>query len=197
MKKIGLTGGIASGKSTSVKLLINRGFKVIDSDAIVSQILKRDKEVLSYIYKEFGSRFISGDEILRKDFGEYIFKNKDMRNKYEDFVMPKILKAINREFKIHEDRGESLCILDAPILIERNLHLIMDYVVLIWVNKEQQLYRLMKRNGLSKESAISRIESQMDIDVKREFANFIIDNSKDEKFLIEQINSLSVFLNTL
>lgn len=197
MKKIGLTGGIASGKSTAVEILIRNGFKIIDSDKIVKDILRDDKEVLYYIRDNFGDKFICEDTILNKEFGEYIFTYKEDRVKYESFIMPRIFRRIDEEFKYHEDNGESICILDAPLLVEKGLHMSMDYVVLIWVDKREQINRLMKRDGINKESSLKRINAQIDINVKKQFANFIIDNSKDLGFLEEQINSLSLFLNTL
>lgn len=197
MKKIGLTGGIATGKSTVVKMLIKKGFKIIDSDKIVSFILNNNKEVLSYIKDEFGSKFICDDKILRREFGEYIFTNDCERLKYENFIMPKILKFIDAEFKFYEDNNERICILDAPVLIEKNIHLSMDYVVLIWAEREQQISRIMRRDGLDKENAIRRINAQMDINIKKRFADYIIDNSKEEELLEDQINNLCLFLNKL
>ncbi|BAK80764.1 dephospho-CoA kinase [Candidatus Arthromitus sp. SFB-rat-Yit] len=197
MKKIGLTGGIATGKSTVVKMLIKKGFKIIDSDKIVSFILNNNKEVLLYIKEKFGSKFICDNKILRREFGEYIFSNDCDRLKYENFIMPKILKCIDEEFKFHEENNERICILDAPVLIEKNIHLFMDYVVLIWAKREQQISRIMHRDGLNKENAIRRINAQMDIDIKKRFADYIIDNSKEEELLEDQINNLCLFLNKL
>lgn len=197
MKKIGLTGGIATGKSTSVRMLLKKGFKIIDSDKIVSRILNEDREVLLYIKDEFGCKFICDDKILRRDFGEYIFSHDSERAKYEDFVMPKILKCIDQEFKLYENSNENICILDAPILIEKDIHILMDYVILIWAKREQQISRIMKRDNMKRESAIKRIDAQMDIDIKKKFADFIVDNSRGKEFLEYQINRLSLFLNKL
>lgn len=197
MKKVGLTGGIASGKSTSVSILLENGFKVIDSDMVVKNILSEDQEVIRYIEREFGNQFVYNNKILKREFGNYIFNYKYERIKYENFIMDKIFNKINEEFLFHERNNEKLCILDAPLLIEKNLHKEMDYVVLIWVNMEEQLKRLMDRDKMDEENAIKRISSQMNIDFKKQFADFIVDNSKGEEYLRQQIHRLCVILKTL
>jgi len=197
LKKIGLTGGIATGKSTSVRMLLKKGFKIIDSDKIVGSILDEDEEVLLYIKDEFGCKFVCDNKILKRDFGEYIFSHDSERIRYEDFIMPKILKCIDKEFKFYEESSEDICILDAPILIEKGIHLSMDYVILVWAKRDQQISRIMQRDNFNRESAIKRINAQMDIDIKKRFADFIIDNSKGEECLKDQINKLSLFLNNL
>lgn len=197
MKKVGLTGGIASGKSTSASILLENGFKVIDSDMIVKNILSEDEEVIRYIEREFGNQFVYNNKILKKEFGNYIFTYKDERIKYENFIMDKIFNKINEEFSFHEKNHEKLCILDAPLLIEKNLHKEMDYVVLIWVSAEEQLKRLMDRDKIDEENAIKRINSQMNIDFKKQFADFIVDNSKGKEYLRQQIHRLCVILKTL
>ena len=123
MKKVGLTGGIASGKSTSVSILLENGFKVIDSDMIVKNILREDEEVIRYIEREFGN---------------YIFTYEDERIRYENFIMDKIFNKINEEFSFHEKNHEKLCILDAPLLIEKNLHKEMDCIC--FENKAMGIY---------------------------------------------------------
>lgn len=197
MKKIGLTGGIASGKSTSTKIFIEKGFKVIDSDKIVKDILDNDVEVLKYIEREFGSRFILNNKILKREFGNYIFSNKSEKRKYEDFIMGKIFRKIDEEFGFHKNNNEKVCILDAPILIEKNLHLDMDYVILVWSRREDQLTRLINRDNMSREEALNRINSQMDIDLKKDFSDFILNNSGSQKYLREQIEKVCSILEKL
>ena len=197
MKKVGLTGGIASGKSTSVSILLENGFKVIDSDMIVKNILREDEEVIRYIEREFGNQFVYNNKILKREFGNYIFTYEDERIRYENFIMDKIFNKINEEFSFHEKNHEKLCILDAPLLIEKNLHKEMDYVVLIWVSAEEQLKILIDRDKIDEENAIKRINSQIDIDFKKQFADFIVDNSKGKEYLRQQIHRLCVILKTL
>lgn len=197
MKKVGLTGGIASGKSTTTKIFIEKGFKVIDSDKIVKYILDNDIEVLMYVEKEFGKEFILDGKLLKREFGNYIFSHKSEKEKYEDFIMGKIFKRIDEGFEFYRDSGEKICILDAPILIEKNLHLQMDYVVLVWSSKEDQLKRLINRDKMNEVDALNRINSQMDIDLKKEFANYILYNSGDINYLREQTESLISVLDSL
>lgn len=197
LKKVGLTGGIASGKSTTIDMLIKRGFKIIDSDKIVKKILNEDIEVLEYIKSEFGDRFINNGKLLKREFGDYIFTYDYEKIKYENFIMNKIFYEINRQFLFHENNNEKLCILDAPLLIEKNLHKDMDYVVLVWVSENKQLERLLIRDDINEESAIKRIRSQMNIDLKKQFANFILDNSKNIEYLRGQVEMLCSILKNL
>lgn len=197
MKKVGLTGGIASGKSTSTKIFIEKGFKVIDADKVVKDILDKDEEVLKYIKLEFGEEFILDNKILKREFGNYIFSHKLEREKYENFIMDKIFKKIDYEFEFHKINNEKICILDAPILIEKNLHLKMDYVILVWSRKEDQLIRLMSRDNMSREEALNRINSQMDIDLKKDFSDFILYNSGNQEYLREQIENVCSILKKL
>lgn len=196
MKKIGLTGGIATGKSTAVEIILKYGFKVIDSDKIVKRVLKEDLRVSEFITKEFGREFVHNGSILNKKLGNYIFSNKEERIKYEKFIIPIIIHEINEAFLFHEKQGEKLCVLDAPTLIEQNLHKDMDYVVLIWTNKESQLRRLIERDKIDQKSAIMRIKSQIDIDEKKKYVDCIIDNSNTKERLEKQIEHLCLFLNT-
>ncbi len=197
MKKIGLTGGIASGKSTAVNIFKEKGYKIIDSDLIVKDILDNNIEVKKYIIEEFGNDFFKDGILLKKKFSDYIFDNYNERKKYEDFIMPKIFEKIDEEFLFHERNGEKICILDAPLLIEKNLHKSMDFVVLIFLQKEIQLRRLIFRNNISEDSAMKIINAQMDVNEKKKFSDFIIDNSKSIEELREQIYKLCSLLNTL
>ena len=196
MIKVGLTGGIASGKSTSADIILRGGFKVIDSDKIVKEIL-REQEVINYIKDEFGHQFILDNKILNKKFGDYIFTYKSERHKYEEFIMPEIFKEIDKQFLFYKLNNERVCILDAPILIEKNLHMCMDYTVLIWTTREIQLNRMIKRDFVDKEGALKRINSQIDINEKIKYSDLVIDNSKEKEFLEKQLFNLCLFLSTL
>lgn len=196
MKKIGLTGGISTGKSTAVDIILKYGIKVIDSDKIVKQILKYNKDVFQFVLNEFGEEFIDNKSILNKKLGEYIFSNKQDRVRYENFIMPIIIHEINKNFLFHENNGEKLCVLDAPTLIEQNLHKNMDYIVLIWTNRKSQLERLKARDKLDEKSALLRINAQMDIEEKKKYVDCIIDNSSTKERLEQQIEHLCLFLNT-
>lgn len=180
MLKIGLTGGIGSGKSTISNMLKNKGIKVIDADVISRQVLEKYTEIIDEIGKSFGSEFINEEgKLKRREFGRKIFEDEKKRKAYENIIIPFIKKEIYSEIKLLEEAKELLCVLDAPTLIEHGLHKEMDYNILVWVDDKTQLKRVMKRDSLTKEDAGIRINSQIPLEQKKQQVNYIIDNSLD------------------
>lgn len=180
MLKIGLTGGIGSGKSTVSKLLCDMGFYILDADIIAREVLKIYPEILQNVENEFGNIFFDEDgKLKRREFGNYIFQNKEERKKYEQIIMPFIRKEIFIRLEKCEQDGKKFCILDAPTLIENNFHTYMDINLLVWVDLKTQIERVKKRDELSESEVLIRINSQMTLEEKRRFADYIIDNSGD------------------
>lgn len=106
-------------------------------------------------------------ELKRKEFGSYIFKNKNKRIEYENIIMPYIKKETFEIIKALEKNKESICVLDAPTLIEQGLYKYMDINILVWVDKDVQISRVKKRDGLSTAEVINRINSQMSMEEKK------------------------------
>ena len=177
MLKVGITGGIGSGKSTVTNMLREKCFPIIDADIVAKEVLIIKPQALSQIKKEFGYKFFDNEGILkRKEFGNYIFKNDNQRKKLESIMMPFIISEINHKLKVYEDDNCKLCFLDAPTLIENNLHTSMDVTILVWVKSDVQIERIMQRDDLDLDGVMDRIKAQMPIDEKKKFADFIIDN---------------------
>lgn len=198
MIKIGLTGGIGSGKSTVSKMLIDKGFKVIDADNISKEVLVKYPEILDKIKIDFGIGFFDWrGEFRRREFGNHIFRFPKQRKKYEDIIMPYIKSEIFNEIEGYEKAGESIVILDAPTLIENNLHEFMDYIIVVWVDNNTQVIRLKNRDRLSREEAINRMNSQLSLDKKRDYADIIIDNNGDLLKTKEQVDKVMGFLNVI
>ena len=198
MIKIGLTGGIGSGKSTVSKMLIDKGFKVIDADNIAKEVLVKYPEIIDKIKIEFGTGFFDWrGEFRRREFGNHIFRFPKQRKKYEDIIMPYIKKEIFNEIENYEKAGESIVILDAPTLIENDLHKFMDYIIVVWVDNNTQVIRLKNRDRLSREEAINRMNAQLSLDKKRDYAHIIIDNNGDLLKTKEQVDKVMSFLNVI
>ncbi|MGH4125927.1 MAG: dephospho-CoA kinase [Clostridium sp.] len=177
MLKVGITGGIGSGKSTVTNMVKEKLFPVIDADIVAREVFIIYPELISQIKEEFGCEFFDEEgKLLRKELGNYIFKNDTLRKKLERIIMPFIINEINRRIKAYEEDNCKLCFLDAPTLIENNLHASMDVTILVWVGKDVQIQRVMLRDNLDLDAAMDRIRAQMPIDEKRKFADFIIDN---------------------
>ena len=198
MIKIGLTGGIGTGKSTVSEILSSEGFKIIDADVISREVLEKNTRILDIIRTQFGSGFFDWrGEFRRKEFGNHIFRFPKQRIKYEGIIIPYIKEEIENQFKKYEEEGEKLVILDAPTLIENSLHLEMDYVILIVADNSIQIQRIMSRDKLTKSDAVSRINSQMPVEQKKEFADIIIDNNNDLLDTQKQVYDLIDFIKLI
>lgn len=188
---VGLTGGIGSGKSTVSNMLIERNIPVIDADKISREVLIIYPEVLWSIKKDFGEEvFDENDNLDRKKLGAMIFSNEIFKKKLENIIIPYIKKEIFDKIEKYVKAGEKLCIVDAPTLIENNLHKYMDEVIVIVVNEKIQIKRVMARDSLSKKDALNRINSQMPLKEKLKYATYTIDNSDTLSHTEEQLDNI-------
>jgi len=179
---IALTGGIATGKSTVASLLALNGMRVIDADKISHKILDESKE---WVKETFGEEFVTQKGVDRKKLGSLIFSNQKMKKILEDYLHPKIKKAIEEESQ-KQDSFKFPYLIDIPLFFENNNYPIEKSVV-VYTPKEIQLERFVKRNGFSKEESLKRINSQLDIEKKKQLSTWVIDNSKDLKHLQIQV----------
>ena len=198
MIKVGITGGIGSGKSTVSKMLIDKGFKVVDADVISKEVFIKYPEIIDKIRIGFGEGFFDWrGEFRRKEFGNHIFRFPKQRKKYEEIIIPYIKKEIFNEIDKLEKSGEKMIFLDAPTLIENNLQENMDFIIVVWVDNNTQVMRVRNRDALSRDEIINRINSQIPLDKKRDYADIIIDNSKDLIKTKAQVEKLVDFFNVI
>ena len=198
MIKIGLTGGIGSGKSTVSFMLKEAGFNIIDADIIAKDVLVKYPEILEKVRIDFGSGFFDWrGEFRRKEFGNHIFRFPKQRKKYEEIILPYIKKEIYDGISDLEKKKADFVIVDAPTLIENDLHKDMDYVILVWVDNNTQIQRVRSRDNLSREDAINRINSQMPLDRKKDFSNIVIENNDTLTKTKEQVDLLIDFLKSM
>ncbi|MFH0811347.1 MAG: dephospho-CoA kinase [Pseudomonadota bacterium] len=176
---VGLTGGIASGKSTVAQLFKSEGAYIIDLDGISREVVEPGTTGWKEVVNVFGKEVLNDDQTLdRKKLGEIVFSDLTKRKLLEAILHPKIYEAQVRQVKdIAKRDGRAVVIIDIPLLIEVKRHGAFDRVVLlVYVSPEIQLERLRERNGLSVEEASQRISSQMSIDSKINYAHYIINN---------------------
>lgn len=177
MLVIGLTGGIASGKSTVSAYLRELNAPVVDADAIVREVQQPGSSVLAAIREKFGSEVILPDGSLdRPALGRIIFSDPERRRHLESIVHPAVRERMWAEVERYRREGHPAVVLDIPLLLEGGLDRTVDQVWLVYVDRETQLARLIARDGLSAEEAAQRMAAQMDLELKRSRSHVIIDN---------------------
>lgn len=177
MIKIGLTGGIASGKSTVSKMLIELSIPVVDADVASRKVVEPGQPALTEIAEIFGPEVIQADgQLDRKRLGALIFGDEQQRKALNAIVHPRVREWMQNEIKRYEEKGEKAIVLDIPLLIESKLKSWADKVLLVYVPKDIQIERLMARDHIHEKEALLRIHSQMPLEEKRAFADEIIDN---------------------
>lgn len=197
MITIGLTGGIASGKSTVSNILKNRGIPIIDADKIAREIVVPGSPILNRIAFEFGfDVLLENGELNRKKLADIVFNDDTKLKKLNEIMHPEIFRIIQKEIELQKINGEKISAVDAALLIEAGLYKLVDYVVLIYVDINTQIERLMKRDKKTKEDALKIIKAQMSIEEKIKYADFIIDNSKDLEYTVIQINKIISSIET-
>lgn len=198
MLKIGLTGGIGSGKSTISKMLVQAGFPVIDADSIAKMTLEKYPEILERVRIEFGEGFFDWrGEFRRKEFGNHIFRFPKQRKKYEDLIMPYIKSEIFESLHDYEQKNTPLVVLDAPTLIEQGLNEEMDYIILVWIDSNTQVQRIKERDKLSRDEIVNRINAQYSLEKKKEMSDILIDNNGKIENTLSQVGNIINFLRDI
>lgn len=188
MKKIiGITGGIATGKSRVTAFLKSHGYEVIDADLVVRELQQIGGKLYLAIYDSFGKAFfLENGELDRVKLGDAIFSDENMKAKLSN-IQDKLIRA--ELLKRCEESDAEIVFMDIPLLFEKN-YTGFDEIWLVYAPRETQIVRLMKRNNLSELDAIKRIDSQMPISEKRALATRIIDNCDTIEVLEMQLTSI-------
>lgn len=196
MYKLGLTGGIATGKSTVVSYLKEQGIPVIDADEVAHDLLAYDTGLLDELRHAFGNDIFVDNKLSRPELGKRVFGNDDALQTLNNITHPRIYKRIADLGTEAEASGASLVVYDIPLLLETEPKMLFDGIMVVAINEDMQLTRLMKRNNLSKIDAQKRIDAQMPIQDKVALANFVIDNSGSREETYTQVaNVLTTILN--
>lgn len=189
-KIIGITGGIASGKSTVTEFLRQKGFQVVDADAVVHQLQKPGGRLYQVLVEHFGEKILlENGELNRPLLASLIFSNpeeQEWSKRTQGEIIREELAALRNQFA----QTEALFFIDIPLLFEQDYASWFDETWLVYVNRDVQLERLMKRDQLSKEAAESRLNSQWPLERKISLASHSLDNNGNQEQLIAQVVQL-------
>ncbi len=192
MKLIGLTGSIATGKSTVAKIFKDLGFYVIDADKIAHSVYKRGEKAYFEIVKVFGKEILhENGEINRKKLGRLVLNDNKKLSLLEAIVHPAVEeKRLEMLEKIKNEDPHAFVISDVPLLLEKDLKSKFDCIIVVYVPKELQIRRLMERDHILKEEALKKVSLQLPINEKRKLADIVIDNSKTLAKTRKQVESI-------
>lgn len=178
MLNVGLTGGIASGKSTVAAMLVEQGAFHIDLDVLAHKVEEPDTPAWRAIIDAFGPEILDGDgTINRARLGAIVFADHDKMAQLNAIVHPAVLTAWRRRLEeIEKAKADAIVLSDVPLLIEAGMKEMVDVVLLVYISPEEQLRRLMARNGYTREEALSRLGAQMPIRDKLALADLVVSN---------------------
>lgn len=188
---VGLTGGIAAGKSTVARGFHALGVPVVDADKLAREAVAPGSPGLAEIVSVFGADVLLPDGNLdRKGLGARVFADASLRLRLNAITHPRIAELGARQIAEHAQRGADYVVYEAPLIVENNLHRGMHALVVVAVDPRVQLLRLMQRDGLTESEARARIEAQMPLEKKLEVADFVVDNSGEPEVLHERVHEI-------
>lgn len=191
MKLIGLTGGIGSGKSTVAAMLAEAGFPIVDADKIAREIMEPGSPVLDEVAEVFGADVLNDDRSLnRSELARRAFVSKEETEKLNSITHPAIRAESRRRFEEAKRNGERAAVYDMPLLVELGLDKDMDLTVVVDVDAEERVRRLVEYRGLDEADARARIAQQLDDETRKAAADIIIDNNGPLDELAPQVRSL-------
>lgn len=188
---IGLTGSIASGKSTVSSMFKQMNIPVIDADKISREVVEPGEEAYLSVVKEFGKAILlSGGHIDRKKLGSIIFSDEEKRKALNEIVHPAVRKRMLEQKEHHVHNKERIIVMDIPLLFESKLTHMVNKVLVVYVEETVQLQRLMERDRSTREEALQRIQSQIPIKEKVSLADAVIDNNGTREETFEQLKDI-------
>lgn len=197
--RIGVTGGIGSGKSTVCALFARRGRVVIYADAIARDLTQHDETVREQIKKAFGPDMYHADGSLqRKRLAEVVFRDPRLRRKLDSIVHPLVFEAIDKAIAaLSPAERAPYLLVEAALIYETGMNGRLDYTIVVDAPENVRISRVISRDGCTREEIMIRIKSQMPVEDKLELADFVIDNGGDEKELERRVAFLDSLLQNM
>jgi dephospho-CoA kinase len=188
---IGLTGGIASGKSSVSAMIKEMGYPIIDADLIARKVVEPGERAFIEIVKHFGTDILDEiGQIARKKLGAIVFNDEKERNVLNEIVHPAVRERMSQEKAQYLKEGHTTIVFDIPLLYESNLFHLVDKVLLVYVNANVQLKRLQERDQAGELDAKQRIQSQMSLSGKQDRADAVIDNNGTLEYTRKQLEDI-------
>ncbi|WP_354471713.1 dephospho-CoA kinase [Lysinibacillus parviboronicapiens] len=188
---IGLTGSIASGKSTVAKMMTALGLPIVDADIVARDVVEPGTKTLILIAENFGEDILLEDGSLdRAKLGDIIFHEPAKRKILNDIMHPAIREEMLRQRDAFVKAGQKHIVMDIPLLFESKLQHFVERIIVVSVREDVQLRRLMERNHLTKEDALARIHSQLPLSVKEKGAHAVIYNNENLEQTEEQLKKI-------
>lgn len=195
---LGLTGSIATGKSTVARLFVREKIPIVDADLIARQVLEPGQRAFKNVVQAFGRDILRSDQsINRGELAALIFNNQQKRDQLNQIVHPVIIDQLIAERDRLIKAGHPLIVLDIPLLYELDLVKLVDEIVVVYTTVENQLTRLMARDQLTETEAKQRIDAQISIEDKKQRADYIIDNNKTKQITEDQFQQLLARLTAM
>lgn len=194
MKIIGVTGGIASGKSLISDWFKKAQIEVIDADHVYKRLVETNQALLDDIRTHFNLS-LHDHHFNFRALGRIVFNDKEKLKLLNKITHPYVKEEINRLIKMNLEAGEKHLVLDVPLLFEANMEDYCDSVICVYVDRETQIERLMQRGHLDHQTAIARIDSQMSLEEKKERSDFVIDNSLTKDYTYQQFRQILAKIN--
>lgn len=185
-KVIGITGSIAVGKSTVTNYLITHGYKVVDADEISHHALDRGTDCYQQVIEKFDCLNEDGT-IHRQTLGTIVFHDKKRKQELEDIIHPYVIETMKKAIEAYDGQ---LIFLDIPLLFEVHLETMCDKIIVVYVDEQTQMERLMQRNHISSEDALHLMHQQISIEKKKTWADYVIDNRLHYEDLYQNIERI-------
>jgi dephospho-CoA kinase len=191
VKLVGLTGGIASGKSTVAEILARQGAAIINADVLAREVVEPDRQAWTEIVNAFGTAVLQPDRALdRQKLRAIIFDDPDARKKLESIIHPQVRALAEQRIREHAAAGYAVIVYEVPLLFEGNLQEWLRPVILVACDVDTQRKRLQSRDNLSAVQAQKHIEAQMSLEEKRRLADYVIENNGSLEDLERQVQAV-------